>query len=79
MNKKSLAMLEKVFDAEISGRVFPSKSKIAKQLESDGYIVYLEKLVLRDRFGDVFARGYVTTTKGNYTYCKSCEKYGYDC
>ena len=73
MNKKQLTMLENVFGAEIDGQVYPSKSKVAKQLEEDGYIVLTKKFLGRDRFGEMVAEGYVTTVKGNYEYCQSCK------
>lgn len=71
MNKKEMDMLEKVFAAEIEGNLLETESKVAKELELNGYIVLDEKEVCRDRFGMVMVRGYRTTLKGNAEYCMS--------
>ncbi len=71
MNKQSLDILEKVFDAEINGGLLVSSSKIAKKLEADGFIVMDEKFIGQDRFGKMILRGYRTTLKGNAEYCMS--------
>ena len=75
MNKQSLDLLEKVFAAEIEGaqrgcgRFFQTKSKLAQQLEADGYLVK-DKEILRGRL-PVTIEGYRLTLLGNATYCMS--------
>jgi hypothetical protein len=76
MNKRELALLEKVFAEEINPErsgfppVFQTKSKIAKKLEEEGMLQSVEYQV-----GHPFSlkvKGYVLTEAGRYEYCKSC-------
>lgn len=75
MNKRVLDLLENVFSAEIDGAVnnglglFQTKSKLAKKLESEGYLVK-DKIVFGGRF-PVTCEGYRLTLMGNATYCMS--------
>jgi hypothetical protein len=71
MNKAELDFLERVFSAEIDGRFYQTKSKLAKNMEDDGYIQKTSKSFGKDRFGEIVVTGYVLTIKGNYTYCTS--------
>ena len=71
MKKQAMDMLEKVYEAEINGTLHKTESKIAKELEADGYIVLDEKVICKDRFGTVILKGYRTTLKGNAEYCMS--------
>jgi hypothetical protein len=71
--KAELCALEKVFAAEIEGRLpFQSKAKIYDKLQERGMVDHAEQ-----RFGSgmwrVTVRGWVLTHAGRYTYCKSCE------
>lgn len=63
---------KKVFEAEINGDVFQTKSKVAFRLEDAGYIQKSSEYITRDRFGEVIKTGYVTTLLGNMVYCASC-------
>lgn len=71
MNKKEMDMLEKVFASEIEGKLFQTKSKVAKKLEDEGYITLEEKEICRDRFGTMIMKGSRTTIKGHIEYCMS--------
>ena len=70
MTKAELDFLERVFDAEINGRMYQTKSKMAKKMEDQGFIIACE-----ERFGSVLGviicKGYHLTIKGNFTYCTS--------
>ncbi len=70
--KAELAALEKVFAAEIDGRLpFQSKAKIFQRLAEDGYLAPMER-----KFGGQFpmtVRGYELTHAGRITYCASCD------
>lgn len=70
--KAELSALEKVFEAEINGRLpFQSKAKIFRRLCEGGYLEAMER-----RFGDgtfaVTVSGYQLTHAGRITYCASC-------
>ncbi len=70
--KKVLNALEKVFAAEIEGRLpFQSKAKIYKDLEAEGL---LEAVRHEIRFGPFVgeALGYELTHAGRYLYCSHC-------
>jgi hypothetical protein len=71
MTKAELDFLERVFAAEIDGRVYQTKSKMAKRMEDDGYILKTSKSFGKDRFRKIIVTGYVLTIKGNFTYCTS--------
>lgn len=71
MTKAQLDMLEKIFSAQLDGSLYETKSKIAKQLESDGYIMREVKNLGKDHFGTISITGYVLTIKGNMAYCMS--------
>ena len=58
MTKSQLDMLEKVFSAQLDGTLYETKSKIAKQLEADGYIMRGTKTLGKDRFGTITIGGH---------------------
>lgn len=71
MTKRELDLLEKVFQAQLEGRLFQTRSKLAKQMDEDGYIMADKKTLGVDCFGQIIVRGYILTVKGNYAYCTS--------
>lgn len=73
MNKREKDMLEKVFVAEIEGRLpFQSKSRLAKKLCDDGYLIHDVTSLPADRLGSVKVSGYWLSHKGRLAYCASC-------
>lgn len=69
MNKKDLTMLEKVFAAEIEGRLpFQTRSKVAEELANEGFLQ-----VGTRNFGRVEVSGYYLTHAGRIAYCTSCQ------
>lgn len=70
--KAELKMLEKVFAAEIEGRLFQSKAKIMMRLEEKGLVRRTRKEYPADRFGPIVVEGWGQTILGNMTYCFSC-------
>lgn len=69
MNKRDLAILEKVFAAEIEGRLpFQTVSKVAERLAGDGYLQ-----VGTEKVGGYEVVGYYLTHAGRLTYCTSCQ------
>lgn len=71
MKKSEIDFLERVFAAEIEGRLYQTKSKLAKRMEEDGYITADYKHFGNDRFGEIVVKGYRLTLLGNYTHCSS--------
>lgn len=70
--KAELNALEKVFAAEIEGRLpFQSKAKIFHQLCEDGLLQPMDRR-FGDRFGIVTISGYQLTHAGRLAYCTSC-------
>ncbi len=68
-----LNALEKVFTAEINGRLpFQSRAKIYRQLCDDGLLAPLE-IVLGDPPFPVRVSGYQLSHAGRYLYCQSCD------
>lgn len=68
LNKNELQMLEKVFAAEIEGRLpFQTTSKMASKLAEAGY---LEQGVTM--MSNLKVEGYWLTDAGRYIYCSSC-------
>ena len=78
MNKSSLQLLEKVFASEIDGalssssRLYQTKSKLAKTLADEGYLVEVEE-TLGGRF-PVKIKGYELTHLGRMAYCVEAEE-----
>jgi hypothetical protein len=74
MNKTTIRALEKVFAAEIEGRLpFQSKAKIFRQLCDDGLLEPMERKFGGDRFGAVTVAGYQLTHAGRFAYCSTCD------
>lgn len=70
--KAELNALEKVFAAEIEGRLpFQSKAKIYRDLCDDGFLEQMECKFGDGRFA-VTVSGYQLTHAGRITYCASC-------
>lgn len=74
MNKTTIKALEKVFVAEIEGRLpFQSKAAIYRRLCDEGLIAPMERTFGRDRFGAITATGYELTHAGRFAYCSTCD------
>ena len=72
MTKRELDLLERAFAAEIEFRLpYQTKSKLAKRLASEGYLVEIERTFGKDCFGPITAKGYALTIMGNLAYCTS--------
>jgi hypothetical protein len=70
--KAVLKALERVFAAEIEGRLpFQSKARIFYELCRDGLIEPMER-VFGGRF-PITAKGYQLTHAGRLLYCSSCD------
>lgn len=71
MTKRHLQLLEKVFEAEIQGRLpFQSRAKGYKELEAMN-LVELGTLKLAGRI-PITVSGWYLTHAGRYAYCQSC-------
>jgi hypothetical protein len=71
--KAELNALEKVFAAEIEGRLpFQSKAKIYRRLCDDGLLAPMERRIGADRFGVIIVSGYELTHAGRILYCSQC-------
>lgn len=71
--KAELNALEKVFAAEIEGRLpFQSKAKIFRQLCEDGLLQPMKRQFGADRFGKIVVSGYELTHAGRLAYCITC-------
>jgi hypothetical protein len=71
--KAELEALEKVFAAEIEGRLpFQSKAKIFKLLQKDGLLSPMER-TFGGRF-PITVAGYQLTHAGRFIYCSSCQE-----
>lgn len=74
VNKRDLQMLERIFTAEIEGRLpFQSKSKQIQRLAEEGYVEPMTRSFGSDRFGEMVATGYALTHAGRIAYCESCK------
>jgi hypothetical protein len=77
MDARSMALLEKAFDAEVRAaiqggpRLMQTRSKLAEKLVADGYLEPSEEIV-GTGWSRVIVKGYVLTPLGNMTYCMSC-------
>lgn len=72
-SKAVIAALERVFVAEIEGRLpFQSKARIFSKLADDGLIQPMERRFGSDRFA-VTAKGWELTHAGRILYCLECE------
>ena len=68
MAKSVFNMLEKVFTAEIEGRLpYQAKSKLAAEMEEFGYLQSGS-----EHMGIVTVSGYYLTHAGRLAYCEEC-------
>lgn len=73
VTKKVLRALEKVFAAEIEGRLpYQSKALLFLDLCDDGLVQPMERS-FRDRWGAVTVKGWQLTHAGRFLYCSSCD------
>ena len=69
MNKRELQMLERVWIAEIEGRLpLQTKSKVAEKLTEDGYLIHDATVM-----GGARVEGYWLSHAGRLSYCMSCD------
>lgn len=74
LTKGRKSALEKVWAAEVEGRLpFPSNARIYLKLRDEGLVEPMET-VHRDRFGSMTFRGWQLTHAGRFLYCASCEE-----
>lgn len=73
MTKADLKMLERIFEAEIYGRLpFQSKSKQMERLAEEGLVEPMTRAFGKDRFGAIHVSGWALTHAGRFLYCESC-------
>jgi len=73
MTKADLKLLERIFDAEINNRLpFQSKSKRFEQLERDGMVATMSRIIGAGERFPVTVKGWQLTHAGRITYCESC-------
>ena len=75
MTNAQYKLLEKVFAAEIEGRIHPSKDKRYKVLEAEGCVEHVFHQVGKDRFGPIVVTGWALTHKGRIIYCQWASKW----
>lgn len=78
MNKRRLAVLEKVYSAEIGAalgervsHLFQTKSRIAEDLEREGFLRTRSEVL--SGLPPVRISGYELTELGRFAYCVTCE------
>lgn len=72
MNKKQLALLEKVFAAEVEDALpYQTKSKLAQEMCTSGFLEPLQV-----KMGLATVTGYALTHAGRIKYCESCRETG---
>lgn len=71
-----LNALERIFCAEIDGRLLQSKAKVFTELADIGYCRQVTESLGRDRFGEISVTGWALTHAGRITYCMQCEDEG---
>jgi hypothetical protein len=72
MNKKDLAVLERMFADEVDGKhMTQTESKRMESLEAQGMVERLT-ITYPGRF-PVVAHGWILTHLGRFTYCKTCQ------
>lgn len=73
LTKRYFSALEKVFAAEIEGRLpLQSKAKVYAELEKEGFVERYERRFC-DRFGEMVFSGWCLTHAGRLTFCMNCE------
>lgn len=70
MTKKEMDLLEKVFEAEINGRMYQGKCKTAAKLAEEGFLQEYESCE-QTSLGVLTCKGYELTHTGRITYCHS--------
>ena len=79
MNKREIAVLAKVYEAEINAALCPgaihlrqfTNNKVADKLADEGYLHFAE--VQLEGTLPVVVRGYELTHAGRLAYCLTCE------
>lgn len=71
MNKRTLAMLERLFVAEIDGKTTQLPPKTAAKLEDEGLIRAVEHSS-NDRLGTFTWTTHELTHAGRWAYCETC-------
>lgn len=72
MTKAKLKALEKVFAAEVEGRLpFQSKAKIMQKLCEEGLVAPMER-TFPGVFFSVRVKGWELTHAGRFLYCSNC-------
>ena len=74
INKAQFKQLEKLFSAEIDGRMFQTRGEpkwILALLEFD--LVQRDRREYTDKFGTVVCNGWALTHAGRFSYCINCE------
>lgn len=72
-NKVIIRALEKVFAAEIEGRLpFQSRARIYQRMNDDGLVEPMERRFSGDRFGSITVTGWQLTHLGRLLYCTEC-------
>jgi hypothetical protein len=71
--KKTIQALERVFAAEIEGRLpYQSTAKIYAVLHEEGLVEPMERNFGVDRLGTMTVPGWQLTHAGRFLYCSSC-------
>jgi hypothetical protein len=70
LTKKTLAALEKVFAAEIEGRMLQSRATIYEKLAEEGLVVRVQQTLGSGPF-PVVCHGFMLTHAGRYLYCSA--------
>ena len=77
MTKAEMKVLEKVFAAEVEGRLpFQARSLLAHKLAKDGYLEPMERWFRSytpGSLGPILVKGWQLTHRGRLTYCESCD------
>lgn len=70
MNKRTIDLLEKVFEAEISGRLpYQTKAKLAHEMCTSGLLEFGDV-----KMGSVTVSGFSLTHSGRIAYCEHCRE-----
>lgn len=74
MNKKEIKALERIFLAEIEGRLpLQSKAKIYDTLAEKGMVQFgQETIKIIDGWGNMVISGWYLTHSGRIEYCQTC-------
>jgi len=72
LTKAQFKALERVFAAEIQGRVLQSRAKIYDEMATDGLVEHGTLILGRDQFGLIKVEGWSLTHAGRLVYCMQC-------